>query len=92
MRDNDVRVGEFTVELDGRQVPILQAPLQATAVGEHAEDPERAEHMVRVEWLATCDKREAIWEKGMFANQHTACKLRNRFTLERLTRAFGLEE
>jgi len=27
----------------------------------------------------------------MFANQNSACKLRNRFTLDRLAEAFGLE-
>lgn len=30
--------------------------------------------------------------KGMFANQNTACKLRNQFTLERLVDRFDPEE
>ena len=28
----------------------------------------------------------------LYATQHTCCRLRNRFTLERLIRHFGLEE
>jgi hypothetical protein len=30
--------------------------------------------------------------KGMFANQNSACRLRNRFTLEQLAAAFELED
>jgi len=28
----------------------------------------------------------------MFAVQHTACRLRNRFTIERLVKHFGLDD
>lgn len=30
-------------------------------------------------------------EKGLFANKHFACKLRNSFTLEHLCKAFDVE-
>jgi hypothetical protein len=86
-----VPVTEFKVEVNSAEVPILEAEHQAPGMGEFADDPERAEYMVRVEWIVTCDKADAIWKKGMFANQNTACKLRNRFTLEELTQAFELD-
>lgn len=35
---------------------------------------------------------EAYWEKGMFANQNSACKLRQEFTLNRLVQHFHLDE
>ena len=87
------RVKDFTVEVNGDEIPILDAPnLKAPNMGENADDPEKSEYVVRVDWIKTRDRDNAIWEKGMFANQNTACKLRNRFTLDRLIDRFGLEE
>ena len=54
--------------------------------------PEHAEYIVPVEWITTVDRADAVREKGLFANQHSACKLRNRFTLETLTRRFQLDQ
>ena len=47
--------------------------------------------MLPVAWHETRSPAQAVWEKGMFANQNSACKLRNAFTLEILYRAFGIE-
>ena len=47
---------------------------------------------MKVDWIKTKPIEEAIWEKGMFANQNSACKLRNKFTIERLTQIFELNE
>jgi hypothetical protein len=44
-----------------------------------------------VAWAKTRSRETAVWTKGMFANQNSACKLRNQFTLEHLTAAFDLE-
>lgn len=85
-------VTEFTVPLDGKEVPLLETPLKAQKMGDSSADPEKCEHVVRVEWIKTVPKNDAFWEKGMFAVQHTACRLRNRFTLDRLTQHFGLSE
>ncbi len=87
------RVKDFTIEVDGEEIPILSVrDLSAPKMGENAEDPEKSEYLVRVKWIKTRDRQNAIWEKGMFANQNTACRLRNQFTLERLVDRFGLEE
>lgn len=86
------RVKDFTVEIDGKIVPILQVPLHASKMGENADDPEKAEYLVRVKWLKIRSREEAVWEKGMFAKQHTACKLRNKFTIDRLVELFGITE
>jgi hypothetical protein len=34
----------------------------------------------------------AVWEKGMYANQNTVTKLRNKFTLDRLAERFEIVE
>lgn len=54
--------------------------------------PDNDEYVVPVVWTTTVDRENAIQEKGLFANQHSACKLRNRFTLETLTQRFNLEQ
>ncbi|WP_127550624.1 endonuclease NucS domain-containing protein [Actinoplanes sp. OR16] len=55
-----------------------------------AAGPDTDEYIVPVTWIKTVDA--AVWEKGLFANQNSACKLRNRFTLETLARRFGLDD
>ncbi len=86
-----VPITEFEVQHNGHRVPVLEAPLRATDLKEHAEDPEKYEYFVPVEWIKTVPKGQAYWEKGLFAIQHTACRLRNQFTLERLVQHFGLD-
>ena len=56
---------------------------------EHPED-DNAEWVVPVEWLDTRPEEDAYWEKGMFASQHSACKLRQEFTLQRLADHFDI--
>lgn len=55
-----------------------------------ADDKEYGEWIVPITWLKTLPKDKAVWEKGMFANQNSACKLRNSFTLETLHKAFKI--
>lgn len=88
VKDTAVPVDEFSVE----GTPILKLPIKAKSMGEYVGNPDRVERAVRVEWIKTVRKDQAIWEPGMFANQNSACKLRNKFTLERLIVAFGLDK
>ncbi|CAN5296588.1 hypothetical protein BH23GEM4_BH23GEM4_23640 [soil metagenome] len=87
-----VPVRDFVVDVNGARVSILEAPLKAPNMGEHADDQELSEYVVRVEWQHTAPLEDAVWEKGMFANQNSACKLRNKFTLEHLAQRFGLDD
>jgi len=91
VKEETQRVREFTVEIEGKMVPLLDAELAAPKMDENADDPELSEYVVRIEWIKTLPKGEAVWETGMFANQNTVCRLRNRFTLERLIKHFDLE-
>ena len=51
-----------------------------------------SEYVVRIQWERTRRRTEAVREKGLFANQNSACPLRNRFTLNKLAEAVGLDE
>ena len=62
--------------------------LQGTYVHANEED----EWVLPVEWIKTIPRGEAVWQKGMFANQNSACKLRNEFTLDILRESFGIDE
>jgi hypothetical protein len=92
VKETSQRVSDFKVEVDGVATPILEAPLQATAMGKGADDADKSEYVVRVDWIKALDRDDAIWEKGMFANQNSAAKFRNQFTLERLIELFGLDQ
>jgi hypothetical protein len=85
-----VPVTEFVVRVDGRETLLPDAPLTTPKLHEYT-SPEKMEHAVRVEWLHTREKADAVWEKGMFANQNTACRLADLFTLETLVQQFGLD-
>jgi hypothetical protein len=54
--------------------------------------PENDEYVVPVRWYVANPKEQAFWQKGMFANQNSACKLRQEFTIERLAQHFRLED
>lgn len=91
VKEKTVPVKEFKVELDGKLIPLLDAPLEAKEMGKHADDPDKRAMLVRVEWIKAVSREEAYWEKGMFAIQHTVCRMRNQFTIERLTQHFELD-
>ena len=84
-------VTDFVVDLDGVSSPILDAPLQAENMGEDCTDPSLVEYLVRVEWSETRARSEALWAKGMFANQNVVAKLRQPFTLSRLAEEFEID-
>lgn len=83
---------DFNVEVDGKEVKLLDAPRDGYRRGEHLDDDDLTEHLVPIRWIKAVPEDQAYWEKGLFAKQHSACKLRNRFTLERLGRYFEVDD
>lgn len=60
-------------------------------MGEDGDDPEQSEYLTRVRWIDTREREQAIWEKGMFANQNVVTKLRQAFTLQRLHESLDVD-
>ena len=60
VKEEAQQVRDFTVEIGGKAVPILEAPLKAPRMDENAGDPELSEYLVRVEWIKTFPKEVAI--------------------------------
>lgn len=82
--DAQVRHGESWVSL-------ATSSLHGTYPADHQLDDDLAEWVVPVEWIDARPLEAGYWEKGMFASQHGACKLRQEFTLERLAEHFGID-
>ncbi len=58
---------------------------------QHADDPDHAESFVRVRWLETVPRNQAVNELGLFGNQNTVCQPTTpkwRHTVERLKTRF----
>ena len=93
VKDTSRPVTSFETEIDGRNVPILDAPLADRVKLSHdLEDPGLRESLVRVEWIATRPTSGAIWRTGLFTNQVPACKLRDQETITYLEQAFGVSK
>jgi hypothetical protein len=85
-------VTEFSVDVGGTRMPILDAPLEAPNMNWKKVDyPRDCENVVRVDWLKTFPRDEAYWEKGFFGTS-AACRLRQRFTLDKLYERFGVAD
>jgi hypothetical protein len=82
---------EFRVNVDGQSRPLFEAPLAARAMEAYADDQEKQEYVVGVDWIHALPRNQAIWEKDMFANQNSACRLTHSFTREILLERFQLE-
>lgn len=92
VKESAIPVKDFKVTVDEKEMPILDAPLEAPKMEENSDNLDLCEHLVRVEWIKAVPRTEAYWEKGLFAIQHTACRLTSRFTIERLSHHFGLDD
>ncbi|GAB4079964.1 DUF91 domain-containing protein [Modestobacter muralis] len=82
---------QAVVTVDGEQVELASQVLEAGYTHQALSSGEdHREYVVPVDWTITRPRSDAVWMRGMFANQNSACKLRNRFTLEQLAQAFDL--
>lgn len=88
-----MRFDDAVLGVNGTETKMTDLPLKGTY--RHVDgggDADADEYVVPVQWITAVDRSAAVWEKGFFANQHSACKLRNRFTLEALVRKFKLDD
>ncbi len=85
-------VDTAVLDVNGQAVPMASLKLKGSYSHSPLPDGEDVrEYVVPVAWERTRSRSDAIWVKGMFANQNSACKLRNQFTLQQLAAAFGLD-
>jgi hypothetical protein len=61
-------------DADGEMKPALEVLNHATYHREYADDPEKSEYFVPVQWLDTVPLNRGIQQAGMFGNQNTVCR------------------
>lgn len=57
-------------------------------VGKYSHDNGEPEYVVEVDWVRTVNRESAVWQKGLFANQNSACHLSHSKTLTVLYESF----
>ena len=71
--------------------PVLDVVEHADQYGANADNPEKAEFFVAVQWLDAVPETQAFNEVGLFGNQNTVCRPAApnwRHTIERLKAKF----
>ena len=95
VEDAAVPVDKFMVTNErGARVPILEAPLKCKDMGEHANDPDLTQYLVRVKWIKTVPLAQAVRERGLFGKQGSVLQPRDvkwQYTVERLRQLFGIQ-
>jgi hypothetical protein len=84
-------VNDFKVETPNGERPCLDVLQHAKIYQRQANDPEKAEFFVKVDWLDAVPTKKAIDEVGLFGNQNTVCQPSTpkwRHTVERLKSHF----
>lgn len=86
-----VRFEDAQVSVGDEMKPLAAQPLLGSYRSDRSVEDDFAEWVVPVEWLDDRALEDGFWEKGLFASTHSACKLRQEFTLERLADHFGID-
>ncbi|MGO1406078.1 hypothetical protein [Agrococcus casei] len=86
------RFDQALVEVDGVETSLQSLPLVGKYRHDGDAEDENAEWVVPVAWIKTVPREQAMWKNGMFANQNTAAKLRQKFTIEQVTDEFELDD
>ena len=84
-------VRDFKVETPEGERTCLDVLKTAEFLRKYADDPEKAEHFVRVAWLDILPEEQAFNEVGLFGNQNSVCQPTTpkwRHTVERLKTQF----
>ena len=88
-----VRASEFEIrDENGEMRPALDVLRNANYHRQYADDAEKSEYFLPVEWVDTKPLDAAVQETGMFGNQNTVCRPRTENwneTVDRLKRHFA---
>lgn len=85
-----VRFSDARVVVNGEASPLATQALAGSYPHRDAASDDDSEWVVPIKWSHTVPGKDAYWEKGLFANQNSACKLRQEFTLDRLAQHFDI--
>jgi hypothetical protein len=86
------RFDEATVEIDGVEQQLANLDLLGNYRHDGDEADEFAEWAVPIQWTRAVPREQGFWKTGMFANQNSAAKLRQQFTIEQVLAAFEIAD
>jgi hypothetical protein len=72
--DTARKADEVSFKGDGKEGNIYELSKNAGYHKQYIQDEDKAEYMVRIEWIKTVFLEHAIKEVGFFGNQNTVCK------------------
>ncbi|MFJ3927957.1 endonuclease NucS domain-containing protein [Streptomyces sp. NPDC090022] len=86
---------DAVLTVDGESRRMADLPLKGSyrphgGTAEENDGEDRREWVVSVDWEQAVPREKALWRTGFFANQNSACKLRARFTIDEISRHFGI--
>ena len=89
-----VPFSEALIKVDGRPERLADRPdLRGRyAHGGPDDGTDRREYVVRVDWEKTVPRENGLKETGLFANQNSACRLRDQVTIDAVSRHFVPEQ
>lgn len=91
VRGEVLPVRDFTVVENGVERPALEVLRHRDQYLATADDPEKSEYFVSIDWLDVLPREKAFNEVGLFGNQNTVCQptaQKWRHTVERLKARF----
>lgn len=91
VKDTVQNVKEFRVLTPEGERPCLDVLSHADFLKKYADDPEKCEYFVRIQWLEAVPESKAFNEVGLFGNQNSVCQptaAKWRHTVERLKTFF----
>ena len=80
--------------IDEKETSMKELPLRGTYFY-NEDNPEKAEYVVKVQWLKTVPESKAIKELGFFGNQNSVCRPTSdkwEFTIERLKKYWQIDD
>lgn len=82
---------EATLTVEGKPTPFRKLRMKAEythTIANPVEGEDYREWILPIRWLHTVGRDQALWKPGLFANQNSACKLRNQLTIDEVTKHF----
>ena len=71
--DTVIQAKDVKFDIDGREIGFSDLENGADYLYK-SDEPEKAEYVVKIQWIYTVDEDNAVREPGFFANQNSASK------------------
>lgn len=84
---------EVLFDVDGSQVGFADLPVNGNYLYA-ADQPDKAEYVVKVKWIKTIPETQAVKEFGFFGNQNSVCRPKTQkwdHTVERLKKIWNID-